>query len=769
MAPKYPASESPHDEAFQQELRKSSTPPPPADLLARCLDTIPIGGVSPEVEAWLNHGAHSQVVRVEDQHTSTNGHSYPDIELDEEQPTILPFEEAVPSHTKSVFYKRTRSVKLVAIASLAALVLLTLGMFFLSSEKTQLVEEQVSENSEKLANSEEQNQPESETPEIAPLPEALNPPASLASSEKSSTVNPNESPNSEKALPLLPPLQTVEAKQPQSLEAKIESQLAVGEFAPALSEVEKIEQIEVRDHWLAQIAIAQAETGQLRSSLETLAQVRDDRVRTEVLSGFERQSPFISSNNGSAGGGAEPDFDSLIDLITSTVSPATWDEVGGPGSIQPFATGVYIDALGFLRRKVRDPDNHSLFLEELRQKEHRNHGVIHQAARQSSPLRKVSLSRLEKFIQLRKAAGLPLEESMLYLAGLERIEYLFLYPDTGDLVIAGPAGDWRANEQGQVVNLETGRPVLRLEDLIILLRYFRQTEEPFGCLIKPQQANLVAVQTFLDESSKKEIQPEERDAWIEELRSTLGPQEIEYFGSIDQHTRLAQVLIEADYRMKLVGSGIEPGTVNVPSYLELLEAEYGENPPPMEVLRWWFAMNYQGLFANHAKTAFRFQGDGVAVLSENELLDQDGNRIHTGKSSKLNQTFAANFTREFPQLAEKYAIYADLQNCFDLALVAALIQHHGLTEQIGWYQSYFASADRLQLPKYPVAKSVESVVNYRVVKERTILAQVSGGVRISPAKYISTAAIRRDLSEKADRMRRTSTPVEVPASAWWWD
>ena len=34
------------------------------------------------------------------------------------------------------------------------------------------------------------------------------------------------------------------------------------------------------------------------------------------------------------------DFDSLIDLITSTVKPTSWDEVGGPGSIRPFPTNL---------------------------------------------------------------------------------------------------------------------------------------------------------------------------------------------------------------------------------------------------------------------------------------------------------------------------------------------------------------------------------------------------------------------------------------------
>jgi hypothetical protein len=36
----------------------------------------------------------------------------------------------------------------------------------------------------------------------------------------------------------------------------------------------------------------------------------------------------------------EPDFDSLIDLITSTVKPTTWDVIGGSGSIAPFKANL---------------------------------------------------------------------------------------------------------------------------------------------------------------------------------------------------------------------------------------------------------------------------------------------------------------------------------------------------------------------------------------------------------------------------------------------
>ncbi len=43
---------------------------------------------------------------------------------------------------------------------------------------------------------------------------------------------------------------------------------------------------------------------------------------------------------GGLGGGAFADFDSLIELITSTVQPDSWDEVGGTGTIQEYRTNL---------------------------------------------------------------------------------------------------------------------------------------------------------------------------------------------------------------------------------------------------------------------------------------------------------------------------------------------------------------------------------------------------------------------------------------------
>ncbi len=43
------------------------------------------------------------------------------------------------------------------------------------------------------------------------------------------------------------------------------------------------------------------------------------------------------AGNLAAGGASLADFDTLIELITSTIEPDTWEEVGGPGSIEGFA------------------------------------------------------------------------------------------------------------------------------------------------------------------------------------------------------------------------------------------------------------------------------------------------------------------------------------------------------------------------------------------------------------------------------------------------
>jgi general secretion pathway protein D len=58
--------------------------------------------------------------------------------------------------------------------------------------------------------------------------------------------------------------------------------------------------------------------------------------------GVPQQIPFGTPSAGPGGlaGGSQADFDALIDLITTTIAPNSWDTVGGPGSVAPFETNL---------------------------------------------------------------------------------------------------------------------------------------------------------------------------------------------------------------------------------------------------------------------------------------------------------------------------------------------------------------------------------------------------------------------------------------------
>ena len=79
-----------------------------------------------------------------------------------------------------------------------------------------------------------------------------------------------------------------------------------------------------------------------------------------------------------------------------------------------------------------------------------------------------------------------------------------------------------------------------------------------------------------------------------------------------------------------------------------------------------------------ADFAFAMQGQGVKVLSEKELLDATGRRFNTGKEDPLAAEFARRFTKEFPALAKKYPVYAELQNIFDNRIVCGNLLQPGI-------------------------------------------------------------------------------------------
>jgi hypothetical protein len=546
---------------------------------------------------------------------------------------------------------------------------------------------------------------------------------------------------------------------PQEHQNQVQAFLDAGEFAPAIDLARRTTDTKQRDDLLGQIVHAQASAGAKDASILSASEISDDRARKRAL-GNAAASP------GAQGGGVEPDFESLIELITSTVRPTTWDEVGGPGSIKEFPNGVWVDPQGTLRSVTPQEANDLALLRNDSKPRAGQEDVRHTA-----PMRMVSLPRLEKSVQLRLAAGKQPTVEMHALAGLTRVNCVFIYPDSGDIVLAGPAGDWKAGPEGALVNADNGRPVLRLDDLVVVFRQMMSgPNAAFGCRITPREENMARLQEYLQRTQGRSIKPDFRRAWLESLRRYAGKQDIEVYG-LDPHTRAAQVIVEADYRMKLVGMGLEPGVPGVVSYLKMVKVGPGQPPPPMTVFRWWFTMNYDAVQCSPDRLAFALKGQGVKLETENEFLTAQGQQVHTGTSDGLNAKFARSFTEHFEQLCDKYPIYGELRNLFDLAIVAALIREETAADKIGWHMTCFGDPQAYQVELAEAPTEVESVVNCRVIAGRTIIAGVSGGVAVRPESLVCRQSISVDNGSTRQKQRSAAAANnrKLPNDRWWWD
>src|SRR5690606_6178801 len=127
--------------------------------------------------------------------------------------------------------------------------------------------------------------------------------------------------------------------------------------------------------------------------------------------------------------------------------------------------GVQIDPQGVLRTVYADP---RVTMQRLRAAKQ----SLPQHLAKPSPLRKISLNRLEAAVAQQVAAGERPSAEMVALAGLTQLEYVFFYPGTGDIVIAGPAEGFAQDALGRLVGGESGKPCLLLDDLIVALRAY---------------------------------------------------------------------------------------------------------------------------------------------------------------------------------------------------------------------------------------------------------------------------------------------------------
>lgn len=429
----------------------------------------------------------------------------------------------------------------------------------------------------------------------------------------------------------------------------------------------------------------------------------------------------------------------------------------------PFVAGVSVDADGVLRTKLI-PDATG----QLRQKRRDEaRAALDRNVAAPSKLRKISLNRLEEAVKEQLAAGKRPTEEMMYLAGLTRVQYVFCYPDTKDIVIAGPAEGWAADPAGRVCGIQTGRPVVELQDLIVALRSFApggHAAANIGCSIDPTKDGLAKLQEYIRRAPPNGSGPD-TERFVTGMKEALGKQNVTVNG-VPSDTHFAHVLVEADYRMKLISIGLEPAPINLKSYVDRA------NPNAVSrnaLQRWFFVPDYQCVRVSDDDLAMQLVGEGVKLVGADEMVGGNGERQQTaGKGNPAAKAFADDFTKKYPQLATASPLYAQLRNLIDLSVVAAFLQQRDYYGKAGWRMEGFADEGTMPVKTVNAPKQVETAVN-AVWKGTHLMTPIGGGVHIAPEEAISTSNLLKDDGGKVSQAREKVDVKNLAKGRWWWD
>jgi hypothetical protein len=398
------------------------------------------------------------------------------------------------------------------------------------------------------------------------------------------------------------------------------------------------------------------------------------------------------------------------------------------------AAGVIVDAQGVLQKRVfADPGG-----QLLRQRAAAAKAALGPQLAAYSRLRKVSLNRLEKAILDHQGA---VSDTMRYLAGLLRVRYVFFYPDANDIVLAGPAEGWTTDAAGRVVGLSSGRPVVQLQDLVVLLRAFppgKPGPRVIGCSIDPTPEGLAAMQQFLRAAGGRAT-PADTQFIVDGLRNSLGLQTVTVNG-VSPKTNVARILVEADYRMKLIGIGLETPPVHLVSFVERANpAQVSKNA----LFRWYFVPDYQCVRVSDDSLAMELVGDGVKLVGEDELVGAGGGRqASVGKGNRASQAFVLSFTKK----------YAEQQDYYGKA---------------HWTMPVLGSEASFAVDVQNAPQQVESAVA-AVWKGSRLTTPIGGGVHIEAGLALAKHNRLPDENGKVSQLRE-QTKLHLAEGQWWWD
>jgi len=359
-------------------------------------------------------------------------------------------------------------------------------------------------------------------------------------------------------------------------------------------------------------------------------------------------------------------------------------------------------------------------------------------------LRMISLRAIEDAVARSTAKDFSdVPQEVLFLAGIQRVEFVFLYPEQNDIVLAGPGEGWKVDENANIVGVTTGKPVLRLDDLMLAMQTTENARNGgISVSIDPTEEGRIAFERAA--SSIGKFSPEVTEV----LEKAMGPQKISING-VPKTSHLARTLVAGDYKMKRIAMKLEPSPVKgLGSYVDLIRSQ-----PKNVMPRWWMACDYEPMAKSADGLAWQLRGRGVKVMTEDEVIAH-GKVAGTGKSSDAAQKWADTMTAKYEELSVAEPVFGELRNVMDLCVISALLAKENL----------LAKAN-LELPTLMGAASKPQPTEWKWDAPTQVATQCS--VVHKTGKYFITASGGVDINSWAiaDKTQEVSSVGETRQKA----
>ena len=252
------------------------------------------------------------------------------------------------------------------------------------------------------------------------------------------------------------------------------------------------------------------------------------------------------------------------------------------------------------------------------------------------------------------------------------------------------------------------------------------------------------------------------DRIVRGLKDSLGLQTVTVMG-ISPNTHFANILVEADYRMKMIGIGLEEPPVRIASYVDRVSpSALARNA----MQRWYFVPDYDCVHVTDDGLAAELVGDGVKLVNADEMVRSDGTRVQAAQADRASKKFVDTFTQRYPELAKRSPVYAQMRDMIDMLIAAAYIQDQGYYAESEWSMEVFSNEELVPVEIYPAPEQVETAVN-AVWKGSRLVTPVGGGVQIDARRAISPGHVKQDDGKVAKQHR--AVKVRLADGQWWWD